>query len=100
MYVRLVSRHAAHLDGVAHLLVLRLVEPGLKGIAQIELERSDIVRHRLVQNIVNAYERAGGVADQGGVAAATCRMAPSAVARSLASGFAPRVTYRRRSSMQ
>jgi phosphate starvation-inducible protein PhoH and related proteins len=31
---------------------------GVQGIAQIELERGDIVRHRLVQNIVNAYERA------------------------------------------
>jgi phosphate starvation-inducible PhoH-like protein len=31
---------------------------GIKGIAMIELERGDIVRHRLVQNIVNAYERA------------------------------------------
>lgn len=31
---------------------------GIKAIAQVELERSDIVRHRLVQNIVNAYERA------------------------------------------
>jgi phosphate starvation-inducible PhoH-like protein len=31
---------------------------GIKGIATVELERSDIVRHRLVQNIVNAYERA------------------------------------------
>jgi phosphate starvation-inducible PhoH-like protein len=30
---------------------------GIKGIGQVELERSDIVRHRLVQNIVNAYER-------------------------------------------
>jgi len=30
---------------------------GVKGIATIELERGDIVRHRLVQNIVNAYER-------------------------------------------
>ena len=30
---------------------------GIKGIAQVQLERSDIVRHRLVQNIVNAYER-------------------------------------------
>lgn len=30
---------------------------GIKGIAMVELERSDIVRHRLVQNIVNAYER-------------------------------------------
>lgn len=30
---------------------------GIKGIAMVTLERSDIVRHRLVQNIVNAYER-------------------------------------------
>src|SRR5205814_253963 len=30
---------------------------GVKGIGVVELERSDIVRHRLVQNIVNAYER-------------------------------------------
>jgi phosphate starvation-inducible PhoH-like protein len=30
---------------------------GIKGIGLIELERTDIVRHRLVQNIVNAYER-------------------------------------------
>ena len=29
---------------------------GIKGIALIELERADIVRHRLVQNIVDAYE--------------------------------------------
>ena len=31
---------------------------GIKGIALVELERGDIVRHRLVQNIVNAYDRA------------------------------------------
>ncbi len=31
---------------------------GIKGIATVELQREDIVRHRLVQNIVNAYERA------------------------------------------
>ena len=30
---------------------------GIKGIAMVELAREDIVRHRLVQNIVNAYER-------------------------------------------
>lgn len=30
---------------------------GIKGIAMVELDREDIVRHRLVQNIVNAYER-------------------------------------------
>ncbi len=32
---------------------------GIRGIAEVTLERGDIVRHRLVQNIVNAYERAG-----------------------------------------
>ncbi|HET6251464.1 MAG TPA: PhoH family protein [Tepidisphaeraceae bacterium] len=30
---------------------------GIKGIATVTLEKADIVRHRLVQNIVNAYER-------------------------------------------
>jgi phosphate starvation-inducible PhoH-like protein len=30
---------------------------GIKGIGLVELERGDIVRHRLVQNIVDAYER-------------------------------------------
>ena len=33
---------------------------GIKGIATVVLERGDIVRHRLVQNIVNAYEREKG----------------------------------------
>jgi phosphate starvation-inducible PhoH-like protein len=32
---------------------------GIPGIAMIELERTDIVRHRLVQTIVEAYERDG-----------------------------------------
>jgi phosphate starvation-inducible protein PhoH and related proteins len=32
---------------------------GIRGIAMIELERSDIVRHRLVQSIVDAYEQNG-----------------------------------------
>jgi phosphate starvation-inducible PhoH-like protein len=31
---------------------------GVKGIGTVELDKADIVRHRLVQNIVNAYERA------------------------------------------
>jgi phosphate starvation-inducible protein PhoH and related proteins len=30
---------------------------GIKGIARVELDKADIVRHRLVQNIVTAYER-------------------------------------------
>ena len=33
---------------------------GVKGIGLVELERDDIVRHRLVQNIVDAYERSNG----------------------------------------
>lgn len=33
---------------------------GIKGIGKIELDRADIVRHRLVENIVNAYDRQGG----------------------------------------
>ena len=33
---------------------------GIKGIARVELDKADIVRHRLVQNIVNAYERQDG----------------------------------------
>jgi phosphate starvation-inducible PhoH-like protein len=32
---------------------------GIKGLAMVRLERSDIVRHRLVQNIVDAYGRNG-----------------------------------------
>jgi phosphate starvation-inducible PhoH-like protein len=32
---------------------------GIKGIGMVELERGDIVRHRLVQNIVDAYEQNG-----------------------------------------
>jgi len=32
----------------------------MKGIAAVELERGDIVRHKLVQNIVDAYERSKG----------------------------------------
>ncbi len=32
---------------------------GIPNIAVVQLDQSDIVRHRLVQNIVNAYERAG-----------------------------------------
>jgi phosphate starvation-inducible PhoH-like protein len=32
---------------------------GVKGIARVELDKADIVRHRLVQNIVLAYEKSG-----------------------------------------
>ena len=33
---------------------------GIKGVATITLDKADIVRHRLVQNIVEAYEKTGG----------------------------------------
>jgi phosphate starvation-inducible protein PhoH and related proteins len=33
---------------------------GIKGIAMVTLDKLDIVRHRLVQTIVEAYERRGG----------------------------------------
>jgi phosphate starvation-inducible PhoH-like protein len=33
---------------------------GIKGLAVVSLEKSDIVRHRLVQNIVQAYEEETG----------------------------------------
>jgi len=40
---------------------------GIKGIAHVRLEKSDIVRHRLVQNIVQAYsDRNGAGGSQGG----------------------------------
>jgi phosphate starvation-inducible PhoH-like protein len=32
---------------------------GIKGIGYVELKQSDIVRHRLVQNIVQAYKKRG-----------------------------------------
>ncbi len=38
---------------------------GIRGIATVRLEHSDIVRHRLVQNIVNAYERNGQMNHEG-----------------------------------
>ena len=34
---------------------------GIKGIASVRLEKADIVRHRLVQNIVMAYENEPGI---------------------------------------
>ena len=37
---------------------------GVKGIAMVRLEQTDIVRHKLVQNIVNAYERSSGNDDR------------------------------------
>ena len=37
---------------------------GIQGIAQIQLSDKDVVRHRLVQQIVKAYERAAGAASR------------------------------------
>ena len=37
---------------------------GIQGIAQIQLSDKDGVRHRLVQQIVKAYERAAGAASR------------------------------------
>jgi phosphate starvation-inducible protein PhoH and related proteins len=36
---------------------------GIKQVAMVELDKADIVRHKLVQHIVNAYERAGEAKD-------------------------------------
>jgi len=32
---------------------------GIKGISIIEFDKGDIIRHRLVRHIVNAYENSG-----------------------------------------
>jgi phosphate starvation-inducible protein PhoH and related proteins len=37
----------------------------IKGISVIEFDKGDIVRHRLVRHIVNAYERGQGISDKG-----------------------------------
>ena len=37
---------------------------GIQGIAQVQLSDKDVVRHRLVQQIVKAYERAAGAASR------------------------------------
>jgi len=37
---------------------------GIKGFASVELDRRDIVRHRLVRDIVDAYERRSGKAQK------------------------------------
>nr|AIA17860.1 PhoH-like protein [uncultured bacterium] len=56
------------LPGNVHSGLVDAVEKlrGIKGIATVTLERSDIVRHRLVQNIVNAYERENAKGDRHG----------------------------------
>lgn len=50
-------------DGTASGLVDAMVKlRGIKQVGMVELDKADIVRHRLVQHIVNAYERAGDAA--------------------------------------
>ena len=50
-----------HPSGLADAL-LKL--QGIKGIATVELDKADIVRHQLVQNIVMAYEKKPPVAEE------------------------------------
>jgi phosphate starvation-inducible PhoH-like protein len=44
--------------GRSGLLVVRGVLDGIDGVSFVELGAGDVVRHRIVQDIVNAYERA------------------------------------------
>lgn len=44
----------SQLSGLKH--AMRILK-GVKGIGRIEFEKSDIVRHKLVQRIVDAYEQ-------------------------------------------
>jgi phosphate starvation-inducible PhoH-like protein len=38
-------------------MIVREVLDGIEGVAFIELDSRDVVRHRIVQDIVDAYER-------------------------------------------
>src|SRR5260370_1300210 len=44
--------------GRSGLLVVRGVLDGIDGVSFVHLGAGDVVRHRIVQDIVNAYERA------------------------------------------
>ncbi len=44
------------MSGLAH---ARDILEGIEGIAVVEFDRGDVVRHRLVKDIIEAYERAG-----------------------------------------
>ena len=46
--------------GRSGLQAVRTILDGIDGLAFIELDARDVVRHRIVQDIVNAYERASG----------------------------------------
>jgi phosphate starvation-inducible PhoH-like protein len=43
--------------GRSGLLVVRDVLDGIAGLAFVELGSADVVRHKIVQDIVDAYER-------------------------------------------
>jgi phosphate starvation-inducible protein PhoH and related proteins len=45
--------------GRSGLLAVRDILEGIEGLAFVELDRGDVVRHRIVQDIVHAYERVG-----------------------------------------
>ena len=44
--------------GRSGLRVVRTILDGIDGVAFVELDAHDVVRHRIVQDIVNAYDRA------------------------------------------
>ena len=44
--------------GRSGLLAVRDILQGIDGVQFVELDRGDVVRHRIVQDIVHAYERA------------------------------------------
>jgi phosphate starvation-inducible PhoH-like protein len=46
--------------GRSGLLAVRDILIGIDGVTFVELDRGDVVRHRIVQDIVHAYERAAG----------------------------------------
>ena len=44
--------------GRSGLLAVRNILLDIEGLAFVELDRADVVRHRIVQDIVHAYEKA------------------------------------------
>ena len=46
-------------DGRSGLLNLEPVLGGIDGLSFVQLTNKDVVRHRIVQDIVEAYDRAG-----------------------------------------
>ena len=46
-------------DRVSGLVEARRILSGIEGIAMVAFSAHDVVRHNLVQDIINAYDRAG-----------------------------------------